>query len=231
MTPREFLTYVILISSLMAALSLIELAWPLQRRAVRGRVPFNLTMSALIFLLNWAMVSATALIELHRPPLPLPMWLQMVVTVVVLDLGTYLAHVTMHKAPFLWRFHRLHHSDRFVDATTTYRTHPTEGLWRYLWIFIPALLLGLPALGIVVYRLMSALNGIFEHANVRCWQPLDRVLSWIWVTPNMHKVHHSNDPAETDSNYGNILSLFDRLFRTFTPTERGRTVTYGLDRG
>jgi sterol desaturase/sphingolipid hydroxylase (fatty acid hydroxylase superfamily) len=73
------------------------------------------------------------------------------------------------------------------------------------------------------------INGSLEHANIRVWPPLDRALSLIWVTPTMHKVHHSRDRAETDSNYGNILSIYDRIFRTFTPTDRARSVTYGLD--
>jgi sterol desaturase/sphingolipid hydroxylase (fatty acid hydroxylase superfamily) len=229
MAAHEFLTYVGIAFALMTALSLIELVLPLHRRARPGRVPGNLALSALVFVLNWGLVSATALIAVRRPPLPLPMAAQIVVSVVVLDLCTYIAHVTMHKVPFLWRFHRVHHSDPFVDATTTYRTHPFEGFWRYVWIFVPAWVLGLPALGIVVYRLTSALNAIFEHANVPLWKPLDRVLSLIWVTPNMHKVHHSNQRVETDSNYGNILSLFDRLFRTFTRSDRAYAVTYGLD--
>src|SRR5690349_5089438 len=101
MAPREFLTYVIIISTLMALLSLVEIAWPLQRRTAPGRVPFNLALSALVFLLNWGLVSATALVSLHRPPLALPRWLQIVVTVVLLDFCTYLAHLTMHKVPLL----------------------------------------------------------------------------------------------------------------------------------
>jgi sterol desaturase/sphingolipid hydroxylase (fatty acid hydroxylase superfamily) len=230
MTTHDFLRYVLLIAAVMAVISLVEVALPLYVRNERGRgrVPANLALTALVFILNWAMTTASALIVLPRKPLPLPMAAQIAISVVVLDFFTYVAHASMHKLPWLWRFHRIHHSDPFVDATTTYRFHPMEGLWRFLWTMVPALALGLPAAGIVVYRLISALNGLLEHANVPVWRPLDRVLSFVWVTPNMHKVHHSAERRQTDSNYGNILSLFDRLFRTFTPTEQAFDLTYGL---
>jgi sterol desaturase/sphingolipid hydroxylase (fatty acid hydroxylase superfamily) len=140
----------------------------------------------------------------------------------------YAAHVLLHKIPMLWRVHRVHHSDPFVDVTTSLRQHPIEGLWRFIFMTIPAWILGLPAAGIVVYRLVSRVNGILEHANIRLWRPFDRAGSLVWCTPNMHKVHHSNEPAETDSNYGNILSIYDRAFGTFTNTDRARHVVYGL---
>jgi sterol desaturase/sphingolipid hydroxylase (fatty acid hydroxylase superfamily) len=135
----------------------------------------------------------------------------------------------MHRVPALWRVHRVHHSDRFVDVTTTLRQHPLETLLRFLFIMVTALPLGLPVAAVAAYRLLSVINALFEHANLRLWQPLDGLLSLVVVTPNMHKVHHSRFQPETDSNYGNILSLFDRAFRTFTPTERSARVEYGLD--
>ena len=144
----------------------------------------------------------------------------------VLLLGV-LATVNAH--PALWRVHRVHHSDPFVDATTALRNHPIEGLWRFLFLMIPTWILGVPAEAVALQRLLTVINGSFEHANIRLWQPLDRVLSFFWVTPNMHKVHHSRAHAETDSSYGNILSIYDRILGSFTPTERALSVTYGLD--
>ena len=82
---------------------------------------------------------------------------------------------------------------------------------------------------VALQRLLTAINGSLEHANIRVWPALDRALSRVWVTPNMHKVHHSRAAAETDSNYGNILSIYDRVLGTFTPTERALSVVYGLD--
>jgi sterol desaturase/sphingolipid hydroxylase (fatty acid hydroxylase superfamily) len=82
---------------------------------------------------------------------------------------------------------------------------------------------------VVIQRLLQATNGVLQHANIRLWRPVDRVLSLVWVTPDAHKIHHSRDVAETNSNYGNVLSIYDRLLGTFTPTERAVNVTYGLD--
>jgi sterol desaturase/sphingolipid hydroxylase (fatty acid hydroxylase superfamily) len=148
--------------------------------------------------------------------------------VAILDFFTYVAHWAMHKVPALWRVHRVHHSDPFVDVTTSFRTHPLEGLWRLVWTLVPALAFGLSAQAIVIYRSISLVNALFEHSNLAVPRRLDRALSWIWVTPNMHKIHHSSLPQQTDSNYGNILTLFDRFFRTFTATDRGFALEYGL---
>jgi sterol desaturase/sphingolipid hydroxylase (fatty acid hydroxylase superfamily) len=147
----------------------------------------------------------------------------------VLDFSFYLAHVTMHKVPALWRFHLVHHSDPAVDVTTTIRQHPGESVIRYAFMAAAAFLLGVGPAVFAVYRVWSAINGLFEHANVRMPRRLDSLLSLVVITPNMHKVHHSRNAAETDTNYGNIVSLFDRLFRTFTPSQRGLNITYGLD--
>jgi sterol desaturase/sphingolipid hydroxylase (fatty acid hydroxylase superfamily) len=123
----------------------------------------------------------------------------------------------------------VHHSDAFVDVTTSYRTHPVETAWRHVWLFVMVWALGIPAAAVTVFRVLSAVNAIFEHANIRVRPALDTAASWIWVTPNMHKIHHSREQAETDSNYGNIFTLHDRLFGTFVPTVRAFGVQYGLD--
>jgi sterol desaturase/sphingolipid hydroxylase (fatty acid hydroxylase superfamily) len=162
--------------------------------------------------------------------LHLPMVVQVIVGVLILDFSAgYLAHRALHFVPVLWRFHQVHHSDDFVDVTTTYRTHPVETVWRFLFVFVPVWLIGIPALAVVIHRLVSASNGILEHGNIRLWRPLDRMLSLVWVTPNIHKIHHSRQRAETNSNYGNVLTLYDRLLGTFTPSERAESVVYGLD--
>jgi sterol desaturase/sphingolipid hydroxylase (fatty acid hydroxylase superfamily) len=160
----------------------------------------------------------------------LPAALQLVVGIVALDLAYgYVAHRTMHASPSLWRYHRVHHSDPFVDVTTSYRTHPVEVAWRHLWLFGAVWALGIPASALVTFRVLSAVNGILEHSNVRMRPALDTLLSGVWVTPNMHKIHHSRLRPETDSNYGNLFTVHDRLFGTFVPTERAPSVRYGLD--
>ncbi len=135
----------------------------------------------------------------------------------------------MHVWPVMWRFHQIHHSDPFVDVTTTYRTHPVETVWRFIFAIVPVWILGLPAQAVVIQRLLQATNGVLEHANVRMWPPLERVLSLIWVTPNVHKIHHSRQVAEANSNYANLLTIYDRVLGTFTPAEPATSVVYGLD--
>ncbi len=239
MAAREFLTNLSIILAVMALLSLFELAVPLFARSARskGRGFANFGLTLFTFLVNWGLISAAAGIALVLSfqgggllaPLALPMPALVAITIVTLDLATYLAHLSMHKIPLLWRVHSVHHSDPFLDVGTTFRQHPIEGLWRFLWIIVPVSILGLPAAGVVIYRLLSAVNAALEHANVRVWGPLDRALSLVWTTPNMHKIHHSRKKVQNDSNYGNLLSLYDRGFRTFTPTDRAFGVVYGLD--
>ena len=234
MSPYEFLGNVTVIAALMALISLVEIVVPLyaRGRTERARAPANLALAALLFGANWVLSTATPAIAGEGGFLAhssLPAWALVSLSVIVLDFFTYVAHLAMHKFPLLWRMHRVHHSDPFLDVTTSFRTHPLEVLWRFLWTAVPALALGLPAQGIVAYRFVSAVNALLEHANIAVPRRLDRGVSWLWVTPNMHKIHHSTVRHQTDSNYGNILSLFDRVFRTFTPTDRAFDLTYGLD--
>jgi sterol desaturase/sphingolipid hydroxylase (fatty acid hydroxylase superfamily) len=183
----------------------------------------NLGLSAATLAFNVAL--GLLLVADRRPP----SLLELAAGVAALDFATYLAHLLLHAVPALWRVHRVHHSDPLVDVTTAYRQHPLETLWRFGFVAGPALALGLPAATVAAYRLLSALNALLEHANLRLWQPLDGALSLALVTPQMHKVHHSRRQAETDSNYGNILALFDRAFGTFTPSARAGGVEYGLE--
>lgn len=240
MSTQEFLTNVSLILVIMALLAVGELALPMiaRRPALPGRRTANFGLTLLTLALNWGLTSAAAVLALafslespgRMARLGVPMAAQIVIGIAVLDFAFgYLAHRTMHMTPLLWRVHRVHHSDPFVDVTTTYRTHPIEGIWRFLFVMVPVWVLGVPAAAVLIHRLLSALNGLLEHANIRLWRPLDRVAALLWVTPHMHKVHHSRAAGETDSNYGNILSIYDRILRTFTPTDRAFSVSYGLD--
>ena len=240
MSARAFLMNVAVVSTIMAVAALIEAGVPMFARTSRipGRRAANLGLTVVVFLLNWSLSSAAAILALAVSLQPtdfamrlgVPMAIQIVAGVVVLDFSAgYLAHRALHLFPILWRFHRVHHSDEFVDATTTYRTHPVETVWRFLFVILPVWTLGIPAQAVVIQRLVSAANGILEHANIRLWAPLDRVVSLVWVTPNVHKIHHSRQLSETNSNYGNVLTIYDRLLGTFTPSHRAESVVYGLD--
>ena len=242
MSAQDFAGTVVFILSFMAALAVLEGAVPLAARPVGppGRRRANLAMTAQVLLTAFGLNAAVAAVAVAlalpiggpglMSRLGLPVGAQLVLGIVVLDFAYgYAAHRVMHAVPRLWRIHRVHHSDPFVDVTTAYRTHPVEVAWRHLWLFATAWALGVPAAALVAFRTLSAINGILEHANLRVPPALDAALAWLWVTPNMHKVHHSRLRAETDSNYGNIFSLHDRLLGTFTPTRRGLSVDYGLD--
>jgi sterol desaturase/sphingolipid hydroxylase (fatty acid hydroxylase superfamily) len=222
----------------MAILSAVEAAVPLHARGASTRAHLwpNLTLTFLTFATNLVYNAGVValLLWLQRRDLGLLAWLKptpplgTAVVVVALDFSFYVAHVAMHAQPLLWRFHRVHHADPAVDVTTTIRQHPGEGVIRYIVLAAFAALLGAPVEAFAVYRMGSVLNGLLEHANLRVPRALDRLLSLVVVTPNMHKVHHSRARHETNSNYGNLFSLFDRALRTFTPTERGLTIAYGL---
>jgi sterol desaturase/sphingolipid hydroxylase (fatty acid hydroxylase superfamily) len=238
MSTQDFLATVFVILTVMAVAAAVELAVPLYTAARGARRRANLAMTAQALLSAHLFTTAVAAAALYLPSTSpgwmaaagLPMAAQFVLGIVSIDLAHgYVAHRSMHAWPALWKFHRVHHSDAFVDVTTSYRTHFAEVAWRHAWMFATVWLLGVPAAAVVTFRLLSAVNGIFEHANIRVRPALDAAISRIWVTPNMHKVHHSREQRETDSNYGNLLSLHDRLFGTFTPTAHAFSVTYGLD--
>jgi sterol desaturase/sphingolipid hydroxylase (fatty acid hydroxylase superfamily) len=161
--------------------------------------------------------------------LALPLLGQLLVGVIGLDLFAYLAHVTLHEFRWLWRFHRMHHSDNKVDVTTAFREHPGETLWRIGWHIAGVFAFGTPLSVLVTYLTLSAFNAQLEHANVRLPARLDRWLRVLYVTPNMHKVHHSRRQPETDMNYSNLLSLWDRLGGTYDRGPRFDELQYGLD--
>jgi sterol desaturase/sphingolipid hydroxylase (fatty acid hydroxylase superfamily) len=224
---------------MLAIATAIEVLAPLrqQSRRMHGRLLTNLSLILITLTLGIALNMALALGSayvaarelgalqmLQIGPLP-----AFILSVLALDLATYAVHRLMHRTPALWRVHLVHHTDPAVDATTALRQHPLEGVLRFSFIAATAWTLGAPPAAVAVYRLLGSLNAVLEHANIRVPRALDRVLVRFWVTPDMHKVHHSRERAETDSNYANLFSFFDRLFGTYTSSSRGPTVRYGID--
>jgi sterol desaturase/sphingolipid hydroxylase (fatty acid hydroxylase superfamily) len=222
-----------------ALLASIEFFIPLFRYR-RGRwrraVP-NLLLATVVLMTNFALASITAWLcafgtQWHVGLLAgtrLRPWMMGLIGVAGLDLSAYTAHVLLHKLPVAWRFHRVHHSEPEVDVTTAFRQHPGETIWRFLWQCVGIGVFGLPFWVVPLYLSLSSLNALLEHANVRINTKLDARLRWVVVTPDMHKVHHSRLPAETDSNYSNIFSVWDRLFSTYTSRADFRELRYGLD--
>lgn len=237
MTAREFLTNIIFILAVMAIGALLEIALPLfAAKRDRDRRTANLAFTGMSFVTTWVLSSIAAILALSLRPaglMSMTAWsptLRIVLGVAILDFSVgYLSHRTLHMSSWLWRFHRIHHCDDFVDVTTTYRTHPVETVWRFLFSVGPVWLIGLPAQAVLIQRLLQSTFGVIEHSNIRLPRGADRVLSVVLVTPNLHKVHHSRLLAETNSNYANVLTLWDRLLGTFTSSEHAYSVVYGLD--
>src|SRR5215469_15037333 len=227
-----------LILGAMAVIALIETLVPLHARGRWGRFHLlpNLALTFTTFgtniLMNAAIVMALAWMYSNRMGLlrtaAVRPTAESIVVAVLLDFAFYAVHVAMHRSVFLWRFHCLHHSDPAVDVTTTIRQHPGESVIRYAAMAAVAVPLGASPAAFAIYRLWSVVNGLLEHCNIRVPVALDALLTWVTSTPNMHKIHHSRRPNETNTNYSNIFSIFDRVFGTFTPSSRGLNIEYGL---
>ncbi len=160
----------------------------------------------------------------------MPVWVQAVIGVMLLDLiGAYTVHWVEHKIKFMWRFHLVHHSDTTVDVTTGLRHHPGEAVFRMLFTVMGVLIVGAPIWIVFLYQSISALFTHFNHANIQMPKKVDRALSWVFVTPYMHKVHHHYTQPLTDTNYGNIFAIWDRVFGTFAEVENTKELTYGID--
>ena len=161
----------------------------------------------------------------------LPFWLEFAVSLVVFDLVIYAQHVLFHAVPVLWRLHRMHHADLDVDVTTGSRFHPLEIALSVLVKMTAVLVVGPPAVAVVAFDVVLNGTSVFNHGNVRLPPGADRVLRWMVVTPDMHRVHHSDLPAETNSNFGFNLPWWDRLFGTYRaePLLGHETMTVGLD--
>lgn len=159
-----------------------------------------------------------------------PAVLEIAAAVIVLDFAIWLQHVISHKVPLFWRLHQVHHADRDIDVTTALRFHPVEiglsMLYKSLWVLV----LGAAPLAVLAFEVLLNACAMFNHANVSLPPALDRSLRLLVVTPDMHRIHHSDIRAEHDSNYGFNLSIWDRLFNTYTgdPRHGHSGMTIGL---
>ena len=147
--------------------------------------------------------------------LDVPLWVAIVVSMLLLDLAIYLQHVMFHAVPGLWRLHRMHHADLDFDATTGLRFHPVEILISMGIKLAAVAALGPPAIAVLLFEVILNATALFNHANIDLPRPMDRVLRLFVVTLDMHRVHHSVDPRETNSNYGFNLPWWDRLLGTY----------------
>ena len=152
--------------------------------------------------------------------LTLPYFLTCIVSILLLDVFIYAQHVVFHKIEWLWRFHRMHHSDTHIDVTTGIRFHPVEIVLSLLIKFAVIVLFGIPALAILIFEIILNATSMITHSNLYVPIWLDKILRWFLVTPDMHRIHHSVHRQETDSNYGFNLSIWDRIFGTYTEEPR-----------
>ena len=161
----------------------------------------------------------------------LPAWLAIVLSVVVLDLAIYLQHVMVHAVPALWRLHRMHHADLDFDVTTGARFHPVEILLSMGIKLAVVAALGPPVIAVLIFEVLLNASSLFNHGNVRIAPKFDGVLRLFIVTPDMHRVHHSILPNETNSNFGFNLPWWDRLFGTYTaqPADGHDGMTIGIE--
>ena len=161
----------------------------------------------------------------------LPTWLEFFISLLLLDLAIYLQHRVFHYVPVLWRLHRMHHADLDIDVTTGARFHPIEILLSLAIKFFVIVALGIPALAVLLFEIALNATSMFNHSNVRMPLPVERVLRWLVVTPDMHRVHHSIVRRETDSNFGFNFPWWDRLLRTYRaqPEAGHERMTIGIE--
>lgn len=208
--------------------------------ARRLRWPSNLAIVALNTLLLRLLLPFTAVamaVIAHDQgwgiinQLDLPLWPVVIICVVVLDFVVYAQHVLFHAVPVLWRLHRMHHADVEFDVTTGARFHPIEIFLSMGIKLLAVVTLGVPALAVLIFEILLNATAMFNHGNIRVPLGLDRVMRWLVVTPDMHRVHHSVVRAETDSNFGFNLPWWDRLFGTYCdqPAAGHQHMTIGLN--
>ncbi len=219
---------------------LIENTFPLFRMEYRKwhhagiNIFFTITTIIVNFILAFILIkTASWTTENHFGILnwipEIPIWLYTIIGLLLLDLiGAYLAHFVQHKVKFLWRFHLIHHTDTWIDTTSANRHHPGESIIRFIFTTLGVLIIGSPMWMVFLYQSLSVITSQFNHANISLPTKLDIFLSYFIVSPNMHKVHHHYVLPYTDSNYGNIFSIWDRLFGTFTTLPKEKII-YGVD--
>ncbi|MDG1394517.1 MAG: sterol desaturase family protein [Flavobacteriaceae bacterium] len=187
----------------------------------------NFTLAFLLLkTADWVSVNEFGLLN-WLPEIPL--WLYVTLGVLLMDfVGAYLPHFTEHKVPPLWMVHLVHHSDHKVDTTTANRHHPLESIIRYVFTLAGVFIIGTPIGIVMLYQSLSLVATQFSHANIKLPKKVDYLLSFVLISPDMHKIHHHHQLPYTDANYGNIFSIWDRLLGTYIYMEREQIV-YGVD--
>jgi len=195
---------------------------------------FTLTTVVINFIFAYLIVKASDYTWTHKLGVlnivKMPMWLYILLALMILDfISSWLIHWIQHKVKWMWKFHLIHHSDTFVDTTTANRHHPVESIFRAVFTLLAVLVAGSPIWVLFLYQFLSVLFAQFNHANFSFPKWLDNAMSWVIVSPDMHKVHHHYEQPLTDTNYGNIFSCWDRLFGTYVHISDVKALKYGID--
>jgi len=194
---------------------------------------FTITTIIINFAFALAMVGASDWVVAHQFGIinwmTLSPVLYAIIGLLLMDfIGAYLVHYIEHKVKWLWRFHMVHHADTHVDTTTANRHHPGESVIRAVFAIIGVFVVGAPMWLVMLYQSASVVLSQFNHANISIPKWFDQSFGYIIVSPNMHRVHHHITRPQTDSNFGNIFSFWDRIFKTYDATEM-KNIQYGLD--
>lgn len=199
----------------------INLFFTLTTVLVNFLLAFLLLMSS-----DWVVANQFGILQ-WLPEMPLALFF--LIGLLLLDLiGAYFVHWAEHRVKWMWRFHLVHHTDTNVDTTTANRHHPGESVFRFVFTAAGVIVCGAPIGLVFLYQSLSAALSQFNHANIQFPKWLDDALSWVIVTPRMHRVHHHYTLPYTDTNYGNIFSIWDRLFGTFSKMDNEKIV-FGID--
>ncbi len=229
---------------LFAIFAIIEILIP-RRKPVDSKskrwltnISLSVLNSVAVYLMPFVVVfvAATAAIDAGERGiglfnmLELPGWVEVVMAILILDFAIWFQHMVFHKIPLFWRLHQVHHSDRDMDVTTAIRFHPIEIIVSMLLKVALVYLLGPAALAVILFEVILNGAAMFNHANIKLPRKVDTFVRLLVVTPDMHRIHHSSKRSEHDSNYGFSISIWDRIFRTYTadPAEGHETMEVGL---
>jgi len=195
---------------------------------------FTLTTAVIGFGLAFILLKSTIFVTQNKIGVihlfDISLSVQVILSLLILDLiGAYLVHFIEHKVPWMWKFHLVHHSDMNVDVTTGLRHHPGETVFRISFTILGVYVSGASIGMVMLYQSLSVLFAHLTHANINIPKKIDNMISLFFVTPHMHKIHHHYKQPLTDSNYGNIFSIWDRLFGTYVNVKNQKSIVYGVD--
>ena len=218
---------------------LIESAIPLFRfnykkwQHAKVNIFFTITTIVVNFTMAFILVKTSDYVTINKIGflhlVEMPIWVFMILGILLMDLiGAWFIHWLEHKVKWMWKFHLIHHTDQQIDTTSANRHHPGESVFRFVFTIMAVIIIGAPMWMVFMYQTLSVVFTQFNHSNIRMPKWLDNTLGLVFCTPDIHRIHHHYRQPFTDTNYGNIFSIWDRMFGTFVIVDNSRLV-YGVD--